>query len=42
MKIFHNAIIYIGDGFTNAFAVEGGRFAAVGADALALEDEQVW
>ena len=42
MKIFHNAIIYIGDGFTSAFAVEGGRFAAVGADALALEDEQVW
>ena len=41
MKIFHNAIIYTGDGFADAFAVDGGRFAAVGADALALEGEHI-
>ena len=41
MKIFHNAMIYTGDGFTDAFAVDGGRFAAIGADALALEGERI-
>ena len=41
MQIFHNATIYTGDGFTDAFALENGRFAAVGADALALEGERI-
>ena len=41
MQIFHNAVVYTGDDFTDAFAVEAGRFAAVGADALALQGEHI-
>lgn len=41
MQIFHNAVVYTGDDFTDAFAVEDGRFAAVGAEALALEGERI-
>ena len=41
MQIFHNAVVYTGGGFTDAFAVEGGKFAAVGRDALALEGERI-
>ena len=41
MKIFYNAAVYTGDGFTDAFAVEGGRFAAVGAGAMALQGERI-
>ena len=29
MQIFHNAVIYTGDDFTDAFAVEDGRFTAI-------------
>ena len=36
MKIFYHAIVYTGTGFTDAFAVADGRFAAIGAEALAL------
>ena len=35
MQIFYNAVVYTGDDFTNAFAVEDGRFAAIGTEALA-------
>ena len=41
MQIFHNAVVYTGDDFSDAFAVEDGRFAAIGADALALEGERI-
>ena len=41
MQIFHNAVVYTGDDFTDAFAVEDGRFAAIGAEALALEGERI-
>ena len=41
MQIFHNAVVYTGDDFTDAFAVEDGRFAAIGADALALRGERI-
>ena len=41
MQIFHNAVVYTGDDFTDAFAVEDGRFAAVGAEALALQGERI-
>ena len=41
MNIFHNAVVYTGDRFTDAFAVEDGRFAAIGAEALALEGERI-
>ena len=41
MKIFQNAIVYTGGAFTDAFAIDGGRFAAVGAGALALEGERI-
>ena len=41
MKIFYHAIVYTGTGFTDAFAVEDGRFAAIGAEALALQGERI-
>ena len=41
MQIFHNAVVYSGDDFTDAFAVEDGRFAAIGAEALALQGERI-
>ena len=41
MKIFHNAVVYTGENLASAFAVEGGRFVAVGDGALALEGERV-
>ena len=41
MQIFHNAVVYTGDNFTHAFAVEDGRFVAVGDEALALEGERI-
>lgn len=41
MKIFHNAVVYTGDNFTHAFALEDGRFVAVGDEALALEGERI-
>lgn len=41
MQIFHNAVVYTGDDFTDTFAVENGRFAAVGAEALALRGERI-
>ena len=41
MQIFHNAVVYTGDDFTDAFAVEDGRFAAIGAKALALQGERI-
>ena len=41
MQIFYNAAVYTGDGFTDAFAVEDGRFAAIGAEALALEGQRI-
>ena len=41
MQIFHNAVVYTGDDFTDAFAVEDGRFAAIGAEALALQGERI-
>ena len=41
MKIFNHAIVYTGTGFTDAFAVEDGRFAAIGAEALALQGERI-
>ena len=41
MQIFHNAVVYTGDDFTDAFAVEDGRFVAIGADALALQGERI-
>ena len=41
MQIFHNAVVYTGDNFTDAFAVEDGRFVAVGPEALALEGEWI-
>ena len=41
MKIFHNAVVYTGDNFTSAFAVEDGRFVAVGDAALVLEGERI-
>ena len=41
MQIFHNAVVYTGDNFTDAFAVEDGRFVAVGPEALALEGERI-
>ena len=41
MKIFHNAVVYTGDDFTDAFALDQGRFVALGADALALEGQRI-
>ena len=41
MKIFHNAVVYTGDDFTDAFALNQGRFVALGADALALEGQRI-
>lgn len=41
MQIFHNAVVYTGDDFTDAFAVEDGRFVAIGAEALALQGERI-
>ena len=41
MKIFHNAVVYTGDDLTHAFAVEDGRFLAVGDEALALAGERI-
>ena len=41
MKIFYHASVYTGTGFTDAFAVEDGRFAAIGAEALALQGERI-
>ena len=41
MKIFHNAVVYTGDDFTDAFALDQGRFVAMGADALALEGQRI-
>ena len=41
MQIFHNATVYTGDGFTDAFAVEKGRFVAIGAEALAQEGPRI-
>lgn len=41
MKIFHNAVVYTGDNFASTFAVEDGRFVAVGDDALALKGERI-
>ena len=41
MKIFHNAVVYTGENFAHAFALEDGRFVAVGDEALALEGERI-
>ena len=41
MQIFYNAVVYTGDDFTDAFAVEDGRFVAIGAEALALQGERI-
>ena len=41
MKIFHNATVYTGDGFAQAFAVEDGKFVFVGAEADAPSGERV-
>ena len=41
MKIFHNAVVYTGNDFTDAFALEQGRFVALGPDALALEGQRI-
>ena len=41
MKIFHNAVVYTGENFTHAFALEDGRFVAVGDEALGLEGELI-
>lgn len=41
MKIFCNAVVYTGNGFAQAFAVEDGRFAFVGADCEAPEGERI-
>lgn len=32
MRIFYNGTVYTGTGFVRAFAVEGGKFAAVKDD----------
>ena len=41
MKIFHNATVYTGDGFAQAFAVEDVKFVFVGAEADAPSGERV-
>ena len=41
MKIFHNAVVYTGDGFAQAFAVEDGRFVFVGSESEAPEGERI-
>ena len=41
MKIFHNATVYTGNGFAEAFAVDDGRFVFVGADADAPEGQRI-
>ena len=41
MKILHNAVVYTGDNFTHSFALEDGRFVAVGDEALALKGERI-
>lgn len=37
MKVFHNAVVYTAGNSTHVFAVNDGRFVAVGDEALALE-----
>ena len=41
MKIFHNAVVYTGTGFAQAFAVENGRFVYVGSDADLPQGERI-
>ena len=41
MKIFHNAVVYTGSGFAQAFAVQDGHFVFVGAEADAPEGEHI-
>lgn len=41
MKIFYNGTIYTGSGFAQAFAVDDGRFVAVGDEAMVLEGERI-
>ena len=41
MRIFHNAVIYTGNGFADAFAVEGGQFVFVGNRSDAPEGVQI-
>ena len=41
MKIFHNATVYTGQGFAQAFAVEDGRFVFAGSEADAPEGERI-
>ena len=41
MKIFHNAVVYTGTGFAEAFAVEDGQFVYVGPLADAPEGESI-
>ena len=40
MKIFHNALVYTGSGFAQAFAVENGKFVFVGDEADAPAGER--
>ena len=41
MKIFHNAVVYTGNGFAQAFAVDDGRFVFVGSDADAPAGDRI-
>ena len=41
MKVFHNATVYTGSGFAQAFAVENGQFVFVGSDAEAPAGERI-
>ena len=41
MKIFHNARVYTGSGFAQAFAVEKGKFVFVGDEADAPDGERI-
>ena len=41
MKIFHNAVVYTGTGFVNAFAVENGHFVFVGSETDAPQGERI-
>ena len=41
MKIFYNAVVYTGDGFADAFAVEDGKFVFVGNRADAPKGELI-
>lgn len=41
VKIFHNAVVYTGSGFAEAFAAEDGRFVFVGSDSDAPEGDRI-